>query len=921
MVLFGRWLGEEWRSPQKQSLTPFQRFSWVALTLMATCSVVGPDWVWAKPERSPSPVTQPAPPAASDEADRLLQQGAEHFRRRQWQSAETAWQRTLELYRQSGNRVGEGRVLGNLAAIYDAQGNYPQAIELFQQSLRLARDVDDPRGESFALTNLGYMYKNLGNYAEALRHLEAALPITRAIADQEGEYEVLNLLGTVHRAAGNDEQAIAALEQALALTRAVGSTAGEANALANLANTYTDQGQYPAALEHYQRALSLMRTVQNRVGEAGVLQRLGMLYNLIGNTPRAVEYYTQSLEMAHALGDRRLQAYNLGSLGSAAYKSDQPEQAIPYLQQALSLMQALGDRAAESNVLHYFGNAYMAMGQYETAESYYQQSLDIARDIGDRAMEGLSLGSLATLLDVMHRDDQALIYYRDALPLLREVGDRPGEGRALSNMGIALYEQGDLTGAAEALLAAVAIWESLRPGLSDADQVSLFETQAATYRVLQQVLIDLDRSSDALEISERGRSRAFVELVAQRLSAEAASRLQTPPPTMAQIRQIAREQEATLVQYSILENARLAVWVIQPDGEIQFRETRLTETDLSLQDIAEQTRVAAALGRGNSSDPAFTALVRETRSAAQETRAVQPDTGQTTPRRLSRKLQTLHQLLIEPIADLLPTDPDDQVVIIPSGPLFLVPFAALQRADGTYLIEHHTLRTAPAIQILDLTHTRQLQRRDRPTPTPDQALIIGNPSMPSLGEPPEPLGALPYAEQEAQAIATLLNTQALVGARATEPAVTQLMSNARLIHLATHGLLDDLAGLGVPGALALTPTRTTDGFLTANEILSLSLNQADLVVLSACDTGRGRITGDGVIGLSRSFLSAGAPSVVVSLWAVPDDATAALMTEFYQRLQHGVNKAQALRQAMLATMQDYPSSRDWAAFTLIGEGD
>jgi CHAT domain-containing protein len=147
-----------------------------------------------------------------------------------------------------------------------------------------------------------------------------------------------------------------------------------------------------------------------------------------------------------------------------------------------------------------------------------------------------------------------------------------------------------------------------------------------------------------------------------------------------------------------------------------------------------------------------------------------------------------------------------------------------------------------------------------------------------------------------------------------------------LIHLATHGLLDygtpEETGIrDVPGAIALAPDATNDGLLTSAEILTMQL-QAELVVLSACDTGRGTITGDGVIGLSRSLMQAGVPSVVVSLWSVPDDSTEFLMKEFYANLDE-MDKAQALRQAMLTTMQqsDYATPLDWAAFTLIGEAN
>ncbi|HBB31627.1 MAG TPA: hypothetical protein DDZ80_15850 [Cyanobacteria bacterium UBA8803] len=294
-------------------------------------------------------------------------------------------------------------------------------------------------------------------------------------------------------------------------------------------------------------------------------------------------------------------------------------------------------------------------------------------------------------------------------------------------------------------------------------------------------------------------------------------------------------------------------------------------------------------------------------------------------------LKQLHKILIDPIADLLPTEPNARVIFIPQSSLFLVPFPALQDADGNYLIEKHTILTAPSIQVLDLTR-KQGQRVGAQSFAPSQgknALIVGNPTMPSVppfpGEPPQQLPSLPGAEQEAKSIAKLLNTQAITGNQAAKSAILKKMPSARIIHLATHGILDEQRGLGSAIALAPNPNSQNkigevNGLLTAEEILDLKLN-ASLVVLSACDTGRGRITGDGVVGLSRSLISAGVPSVLVSLWSVPDAPTAFLMTEFYRNWQHNPDKAQALRQAMLTTMKQHPNPRDWAAFTLIGEAE
>ncbi|GAB4465392.1 MAG: hypothetical protein OHK0037_20170 [Elainellaceae cyanobacterium] len=870
----------------------------------------------AEPSTRLAQTTSSPNPNLTEQADERLRQGASQFQRRQWNTAEYLWQLALRLYRQAGNRVGEGRVLGNLAAIQEAIGQPQTALQLFQQSLTVAEEIGDRRGISFALTNLGYLHTRLGQYDEAIARLQTALPLTQQMGDREGEYDVLNQLGIVHRAQGRYDEAIAAFQQSLAIAQAANSRRGQANVLGNLGNTYTEQGNYSAALESYQKTLELAQQGQDRVTQAGVLQRLGQLYTRLGNLPRAVAVLEQGLDISRELGDRRLQAYTLGSLGIVYARTTEPARAVPLLLSAIEITTQLEDPANEGALRQVLGSAYAAMGNLLVARQQYEQALAIARSIGDRTGEGQALGELGSLLNDEGKPAEAVTRYEEALEILRDIGDRPNQGRALSWLGEALVAQGKLEEAADALIEAVEIWESLRPGLSDADQVSLFETQASTYRLLQQVLIDLGKTQEALLIAERGRSRAFLELVAQRLSAQAAARLQTPPPSLSEIRQIARQQEATLVQYALLGENRLGIWVVRPDGDIQFRQTMLLEATLSIEDTAEQTRVAAALGRGATpGEVQVASLVSQTRSDLRDSRATSNSTTSSpSSRRISRKLQALHQLLIEPIADLLPRDPEAEVVFIPQGQLYLVPFATLQAADGSFLIERHTIRTAPAIQILGLTHARQSQRSGVATP-----LIVGNPTMPNVGEPPQPLGSLPYAEQEAQAIAQILDTQAIVGSEASEVAIAQRMASARIIHLATHGLLDDVAGLGVPGALALAPTAESDGLLTANEILGLSLPNADLVVLSACDTGRGKITGDGVIGLSRSFISAGASSVVVSLWTVPDDSTAALMTAFYQNLKQNPNRAQALRQAMLTVMQQYPSSRDWGAFVLIGE--
>jgi CHAT domain-containing protein len=225
--------------------------------------------------------------------------------------------------------------------------------------------------------------------------------------------------------------------------------------------------------------------------------------------------------------------------------------------------------------------------------------------------------------------------------------------------------------------------------------------------------------------------------------------------------------------------------------------------------------------------------------------------------------------------------------------------------------------TAPSIQVLGLTEQRRSQLTNQRPVTGDEVLLVGNPTLPEGLRLPNLLGA----EEVVDEVARLYpNAQPLKGSAATETIVKQRMATARLIHLATHGLLETVGESGIPGAIALPPDDQNDGLLTSAEILPLSL-QAELVVLSACDTGLGTLTGDGVVGLARSFFQAGVASVMVSLWAVPDAPTAELMAEFYRQLLRGQVKAQALRRAMLTTRQSYPNPEDWAAFSLVGAAE
>jgi CHAT domain-containing protein/tetratricopeptide (TPR) repeat protein len=748
------------------------------------------------------------------------------------------------------------------------QGKYPEAIARFEQSLAFYRSAHNRPLEGIMLHSLGSMYRELDQHDKALGLYQQAWAILQTEGDLNWQSLVLRMLGSTYLEVGQYGEALQAYNQALQTDRKMGDQQREGRSLNALGIIYSNLGQHRKALGFYQDALKIFQTLNNPEEEEKALSNIAVAQDRLHNPTAAIAAYQKSLQILDKL------------------LIDNPRNQRFHLQ-------------SQAEVLDNLGFAYVGEKQFDAAETAYQKALAVFRQLQQRNGEARVLSHLAFIATQRHQDAKALTLQQQSLALRRATNDPVGKAFSLTALGEIWLRQGQLDQAEAALREAVGIWESLRPGLADNDKISFFETVSETYDVLQQVLVRRGRSGAALEIAEQGRARALAELLAdRRKSASPSPSPVLPAPKLAELRAIAAAQQATLVEYSLPSDGEIYIWVIPPTGEITFkRVTRPASAPPIRQLVADSRSLLGARGRAS-------IQIIETRP------------GPTRP--LTGDLRQLHELLIAPIADRLPTDPQQRVIFLPQGSLFLVPFAALQDSQGNYLIQQHTIAIAPSIQTLALT--QKLQRPGDPQATARHltpALIVGDPTMPQL--PDLKLAPLPGARQEALDIGKLLHSPALVGGAATKAAVLKEMTGARLVHLATHGLLERRAGQ-IPGAIALAPSGTDSGLLTANEIAKLKLS-ADLVVLSACDTGRGDITGEGVVGLSRTFVSAGVPSVVVSLWAVPDAPTRQLMTAFYGHLQsgRGLDKAQALRQAMLDTMRQHPNPVDWAAFTLVGE--
>ena len=797
--------------------------------------------------------------ALQQDANQLVQQGIAKYQANEFKAAIESWQQALTLFKQANNRQGEEEALAFLNTGHLAIGDFDRMLSSSTQLLKIASSESN-RGK--AMGYMGIAHKNLGDYTKSIELLQQSLTIFQKLQDLQSTGQVLN----------------------------------------NLGNTYAVIGDYERANSIYQQSLAIAKQRQDPGSEANVLSNLGAISSEMSNDQQALTFYQQSLKLAK----------------------------LPNVK----------DLPLQAGILINLGTTYHVLGKHDLGMKHYGEGLALAKQINNSQLQGSVLSNLGLIYEDRNNYPQSIQAHQQSIAIAQTGKDILAEARSRNNLAHVFLAAKRLREAETELNTAIASLDRLRSQLSDLQQVNIFDTQVSTYNLLQQVLIADNKPETALEALEKGRSRAFAQLLSTRFATSAkvksAKAQSLNPISIEQIRQVAKEQNATLVSYGIIPDeafkfrgkqrgreAELFIWVVQPTGKVTFRRVDLKplwKRNITLQELV---KVSLCL-ETSPTCPTIEKFVQNRQRGGRSDAKV--PTTQNPSDSNYPGLKELYQLLVAPVADLLPQNPDSEVIFIPQDSLLVVPFAALQTPDNKYLIEKYPIRVAPSIQVLSLTHQQRQRQRQS---TNQSMIVVGNPTMPSVtlvaGASRQELAPLPNAEKEAKKIAKLFNTQAIVGGAATKANVLPKLQQAKLIHLATHGLLEYSSRSGgiqteVPGAIALAPAGNDDGLLTAREIFDLNLN-AELVVLSACDTGQGRVTGDGVVGLSRAWIAAGVPSTIVSLREVPDEQTSALMISFYQNWQKTPNISRALRRATLEVMQDYPYPRDWGAFILIGESE
>ena len=810
----------------------------------------------------------------------------------------------LKIAIEIGNRAGEGQAYGNLGNAYKSLGDFRKAIEYHEKHLKIAIEIGDRAGEGRAYGNLGNAYKSLGDFRKAIEYHEKHLKIAIEIGDRAGEGRAYGNLGNAYRSLGDFRKAVKCHKKLLKIAIEIGDRAGEGQAYGNLGCAYNSLGDFRKAIEYHEKHLQIAREIGDRAREGGAYGNLGNAYKSLGDFRKAIEYHNKDLKIAIEIGDRAGEGHAYGNLGSAYQSLGDFRKAIKYHEKDLKIAIEIGDRAGQGRAYGNLGNDNISLGDFRKAIEYHEKRLKIAIEIGDRAGEGRAYGNLGNAFHSLGDFRKAIDYHKKDLKIAIEIGDRSGKGISYHNLGNGHSELGQFDTALGNFVSAVDVFNTLRSLLKSEDnwKMKFRDLHENTYTSLWRSLLRIGKINEALVAADQGRAQTLYDNLLIQYGLASPLSCATLDSKETTIR-LFTELSSQMI-FLGLEGLRINIWFLRRGQKVAFRQGML-EADITEKDPIRALLRAALIKigaevEGRCEDRTFYEFDNKCPPSREVCEEVEKSCQSS-----DNPFRPFYDAVIGPIVDLLGSQ-FDELVIVSDGALCFTPWAAI--------VESIRIRTVPS-----LTSYQLISR----VPEGDQkntgALLVGNPCLNELEKPPPDL---PGAQKEVEMIASILNTRPLTGKEATKSEVIKQMSSVGLIHIAAHGSERT-------GEIALSPDfgwtfkfpQKKDFFLKMSDVQATNL-RARLVVLSCCHSGRGRILkGEGVVGIARAFLAAGARSVLISLWAINDEATMVFMKCFYQHLKEGKTASAAVHQTMksLRKSEKFSEMRYWAPFQLIGD--
>ena len=803
-----------------------------------------------------------------------------------------------------GDRAGEGGAYGNLGIAYKSLGDFRKAIEYHEKRLKIAIEIGDRAGEGGAYGNLGNAYQSLGDFRKAIEYHEKDLKIAIEIGDRAGEGRAYGNLGNAYQSLGDFRKAIEYHEKDLKIAIEIGDRAGEGGAYGNLGNAFFSLGDFREAIEYHEKRLKIAIEIGDRAGEGGAYGNLGIAYQSLGDFRKAIEYHEKPLKIAIDIGDRAREGRAYGNLGAAYHSLGDFRKAIEYPEKHLKIAIEIGDRAGEGGAYGNLGNAYKSLGDFRKAIEYHEKDLKIAIEICDRAGEGRAYGYLGIAYESLGDFRKAIDYHEKALKIAIEIGDRANEGVSFHNIGNGHSELGQFDIAVDNFVSAVGVFNTLRSLLKSEYnwKIKFRELRETTYTSLWTSLLKIGKINEALFAADHGRAQTLYDnlLIQYGLASPLSCATFVPKETTIHL----FTELSSQIIFLGLEELRISIWFLSRGQKVAFRqgmlEADVTENDPIRALLEGALRKIGAEVKVRCEDRTFDELDNKCPSSREVCEEVEKSCQSS-----DNPFRPFYDAVIGPIVDLLGSQ-YDELVIVSDGALCFTPWAAI--------VESIRIRTVPSLTSYQLISSVPKGHHKK-----TGALLVGNPCLKELKKPPPDL---PCAQEEVEMIASILNTRPLTGREATKAEVIKRMSSVSLIHIASHGNK-------CTGEIALSPNlgwtskfpQKKDFLLKISDVQAVSV-RARLVVLSCCHSGRGRILkGEGVVGIARAFLAAGARSVLISLWAIDDEATMVFMKSFYQHLKEGKTATAAIHQTMkfLRESEKFSEMRHWAPFQLLGD--
>ena len=836
-------------------------------------------------------------------------------------------------------------------------GDLKQALRMQGLAASIAERSGARQAQALAWNNTGLIYYDQGDYAEALNWYQRSRALSESLHDDAGTARSLNNAGAVLMDCGDLSGAWDNFQKSLALGEKTHNARLISNANGNMAIIYGRRGDYLQALALLKKTYDMHTPSGDKRALAIDLIDIGNVFLWQGDYAQSADYFQKSLAMAESGGLKPLMAYALGDLGRLAdFRGDLPD-AIAKYEKSLAICNEVGDKVCASNALSFIGSISSELGDQAKAIDYLRKSLEMYQAMSGGGEQTFNLARLAEAYNRKGDFAEALHTAAETVRLAENSGIREAAWRGHLEAGKAYQGLHESARAEKELAQSIAIIEEMRLNIAGAEseQENFFEDKLEPYHRMLGLLVAAKRDGKAFQFAEQAKARVLVDVLKNgraelaglmtaeerdrdrdlriklaSLNAQLMRADRQSPPDAPTVSRLTAEIEHARLAYSGFETALYAEhpqWKLQSGAvkPVTLEEAlQLTPgPDAAFVEFVVTDDTLYTFVSAGTAVRVFSAPVSRKQLAGQ----VEAFRRQLSERNLGFRSSAtaLYKLLLAPAAHTLASR--HHLVIIPDAVLWDLPFQALVDPTGRYLLDSFAISYAPSLTALKAMMETKGGRKQSAAKV--QLLAMGNPAwgghvderVKSIYRDHE-LASLPLAETEVRRLANIYGESHIyIGAEARESRFKAEAGDAQVLHLATHGILNNaspmysyllLAGEGDGG--------TDDGLLEAQELLRMRL-RAELVVLSACETARGRVgAGEGVIGLSWALFVAGAPSTVLSQWKVESDSTSRLMVAFHQNRKRGLNDAEALRQASLLIRKNpaYQHPFYWTPFILIG---